>query len=107
MVRVTSVGVVGVLNSSPFTDTVLPTASCDWFGKSSKFMFESVMTVMVFTGGVAPVNRAERPVNVNVPLLELMLATWPVICEGHKRTRSVVTVTAPPEELTILGRICT
>ena len=30
-----------------------------------------------------------------------------VICEGHKRTRSVVTVTTPTLIVSVLGRICT
>lgn len=103
----TNVGVVGVLNSKPFTDTVLPTAGCPWLGKFWKSIFERVITAMEFTAGVAPVKSGESPAKVNVPLLPLMLATWPVICEGHRRTRSVVTVTAPLEELTMLGRTCT
>ena len=95
------------MNSKPFTDTVLPTASCPWFGESSKSTFERIMSVMVFTGGLAPVKSGERLVKLNVPLPVLMLTTRPVICDGHRRTKSPVTVTASPEELTLPGRICT
>ena len=62
------------MNSRPFTDTVLPTAICPWPGEPSESIFERVMTVMVLTGGVAPVKRGERPDKVNAPLLALMLA---------------------------------
>ena len=42
MVLVTSVGGPEVLNRRPFTDTVSPTASEVWFGKSSKVMNGSI-----------------------------------------------------------------
>ena len=79
MVLVTSVGVPDVLKRSPFTDTVSPTASDVWFGKSSKFMNRSVWTVIVVTGGVAPVNNGDSFVSVKVPFAELVVPTWTVI----------------------------
>ena len=44
-----------------------------------KFIPENVTTLIVVTGGVAPVNKGESIVNVNVPVSELMAPTWPVI----------------------------
>lgn len=47
MVRVTSVGVPAVLNSRPFTETVLPTVNELRPDKSKRCILESVMTLMV------------------------------------------------------------
>src|SRR5215470_486185 len=80
--RVTSVGTPVVLNSSPLTDTWLPTVSEPSPEKSMKSISDRVTTLMVGTGGVAPANSGDSPVKVNVPLSLLMLLTCPVICEG-------------------------
>ena len=74
MVRVTSVGMGDVLNSSPLTDMVLPTVS-EPPEKSSSLMLESVMTLIVVIGGIAPVNNADAGVRVMLPLLWSMLLT--------------------------------
>src|SRR5215469_11044903 len=105
MVRVTSVGAGDVLNSSPFTDTALLVVSELNPEKSSSFMFERVTTLIELIGGIAPVNNGEVGVRLKLPLLWSRLLTWPVICEGHNRTRSVVTVVCPPLEETVPGRI--
>src|ERR1700740_1766921 len=104
---VTIVGVPEVLNNSPFTDTVLPTASNVWFGNSSKFMNGSIWTLIVVTGGVAPVNNGDRFVSVKLLVVVSILPTLPLTCDGHKRTRSVVIVVTPPADITVPGRICT
>ena len=79
MVKVTSVGVRDVLNSRPFTDTVLPTMSESSPEKSSSFMSERVTTLIVVIGGITPVNNGEVGVRVKLPLLWSMLLTCPVI----------------------------
>lgn len=84
--------------SKPFTDTLLPTAGnadCE-LSPSMRSTFESVSTLIVVTGGVAPVNRGESPVRVNFPVLVSTLPTLPVICEGQRRTKSVVIDVTPP-----------
>jgi len=64
-----------VLNNRPFTDTVLPVARELKPGKSSKFISDSVTTLTVVIGGVAPVEggvchnalvdgRRDRPVTL-------------------------------------------
>src|SRR5258708_34947794 len=75
--------------------------------KSSKRIWDNVTTLIVVIDGVAPVNKEESPVSVKVPVVVLMVPTLPVICEGHKRTKSVVTVGTLPLVETIPGRICT
>ena len=105
--RVTSVGAPVVLNSRPLTETVLPTVREPSPEKSMKSIPDRVTTLIVVTGGVAPVNNGDSPVKVSVPLSVLMLPTCPVTCEGHRRTRSVVTVVVPPLDDTVPGRICT
>lgn len=94
-----------VLNSNPFTETVLPAVSELNPEKSSKFMFESVTTLIMGTGGVASVNRGEEGISTNVPIVGLPVPTVPVICEGHKRTKSVVIVVIPPVVEAVPGRI--
>ena len=69
MVRVTSVGTGDVLNSRPFTDTVLPVVSEPSPEKSSWFMFERVTTLIVLIAGIAPVNKAEVGVMLRLPVL--------------------------------------
>lgn len=107
MVRVTSVGVGDVLNSSPLTDTVLPMAGNLDPEPSSMSVFERVTTLIEVIGGVVPVNNEEVGVRVKLPVLWSMLPTVPVICEGHKRTKLVVTFVWPPLEEMVPGRICT
>ena len=65
MVRVTSVAVGDVLNSSPLTDTVLPIAGTLDPEPSSMSVFERVTTLINVIGGVAPVNNGE----VKLPML--------------------------------------
>src|SRR5260370_20847330 len=107
MVLVNSVGVPEVLNRRPFTDMVSPTASEVWLGNSSKFISGSIWTVIVVLGGVAPVNKGESFVSVKVPFAEFMLPTCPVICDGHKRTRAVLTGLTPPAHVTAPRRVST
>ena len=96
-----------MLNNRPLTETVAPLLSEPNPEKSIKFIPERVTTLIILIGGVAPVNNGERFVSVNMPWSLLMLPTVPVICEGHKRTSSVVIVVVPPLEETVPGRICT
>src|SRR5260370_35298512 len=67
----------------------------------------SIWTLIVVTGGVAPVNNGDRFVSVKVPAAESMLPTLPLTCDGHKRTRSAVIVVTPPVDMTVPGRIWT
>ena len=77
MVRVTSVGVGDILNSSPLTDTVLPIAGKLGPEPSSMSVFERVTTLIDVTGGVAPVNNGEVGVRVKLSVLWSMLPTVP------------------------------
>ena len=85
-----------MLKSSPLTETVLPGVSELRPEKSSKRILDRVTTLIVVIVGDAPVNKEESPVRVKVPVVVLMVPTWPVICEGHRRTKSVVTDGTPP-----------
>ena len=76
ILRVTSVGAPDVLKSKPFTDTVPLTAGSPDPEPSMTSMPESVSTVIVVTAGIAPVNRGESPVKVNVPALVSTLPTY-------------------------------
>lgn len=103
MVRVMSMGVGDVLNSSPLTDTMLPIAGKFDPEPSSISVFERVTTLIDVIGGVAPLNNGE----VKLPILWSMLPTVTVTCEGHKRTKSLVTVVWLQFDVTVPGRICT
>src|SRR5262249_48341590 len=106
MGRVTRVGVPEVLNNKPRTDMWAPALREFIPEKSMKSISERVRTLMVLIGGVAPVNRGDRPVSVNVTVgMFSMAPTCPLICEGHKRTRFVAMVVTPPLLVTAPGRI--
>ena len=64
-----SVGDPVVLNRSPFTDTVFPTASPPRPETFSKLISDTISTLIEVTAGVAPVNTDESPVSVKVPSL--------------------------------------
>ena len=61
-----------VLNSRPLTETVLPLVSEPSPEESMKSILDSVVTLIVVIGGIAPVNRGESPPPLSVRCLLAM-----------------------------------